>query len=406
MNKNVPKLRFKEFNEVWKREKLGNLFEFKNGVNADKEAYGKGIKFINVLDILNNNYIDYNNIVGLVDIDEKTLDKYAVNYGDVLFQRSSETREEVGTANVYLGDTTVTFGGFVIRGKKIADYNPRFMNSLLKSSSSRKEIVTKAGGSTRYNVGQEILSDVNTSLPTLQEQERIANFFTILDSLIEEQEAKVNDLELYKKGMMQKIFKQKIRFKDENGQDYPAWEEKVLGDLLVYKSERNKEKRINKVLSISNKRGFIEQSEQFEDREVASSDTKNYKIVYKDDFAFNPSRINVGSIARLKNFDVGIISPMYICFTCINSALVSNYFENFIDTFNFKMQIKNRLEGSVRQTLSFNALENIKIKLPCLEEQTKIANFLSNIDNIIEEEQNNLDDLKEMKKGLLQQMFV
>ncbi len=242
MNKNVPKLRFKGFEDEWKEKKLGSLLEFKNGINADKEAYGKGIKFINVLDILNNNFITYENILGYVDIDDHSLEKYSVDYGDIVFQRSSETREEVGTANVYLDSKKATFGGFIIRGKKVGEYNPIFMNSLLKSSSARKEIVSKSGGSTRYNVGQDILSDVNVKLPSLEEQEKIANFLSNVDKIIEGQEGQVKDLELYKKGMMQKIFKQEIRFKDENGQDYPEWEEKKLGNIIEEPKKMNLKK--------------------------------------------------------------------------------------------------------------------------------------------------------------------
>ncbi|MBM6876025.1 restriction endonuclease subunit S, partial [Fusobacterium mortiferum] len=103
----VPKLRFKEFSDEWEEKKLGDILEFKNGVNASKEQYGKGIKFINVLDILNNDFITYDNIIGKVDIDNNTVEKYSVTYGDILFQRSSETREEVGMANVYLSNVSV-----------------------------------------------------------------------------------------------------------------------------------------------------------------------------------------------------------------------------------------------------------------------------------------------------------
>src|SRR5690606_35717309 len=101
----------------WVEKKLGELLEFKNGINASRGQYGKGIKFINVLDILRDEAINYDNIIGSVDIDEAVFQKSSVAFGDILFQRSSETQEEVGTANVYLDKKrTATFGGFVIRG--------------------------------------------------------------------------------------------------------------------------------------------------------------------------------------------------------------------------------------------------------------------------------------------------
>ena len=143
---NFPNLRFPGFQEDWEVKKLGELLEFKNGINALKEQYGKGVKFINVLDILNNDFITYENIVGKVDVDSHIMEKFSVQYGDVLFQRSSETREEVGTANVYLDEQkNATFGGFVIRGRKIGDYEPTFFNNLLKTDSARESITTRSG---------------------------------------------------------------------------------------------------------------------------------------------------------------------------------------------------------------------------------------------------------------------
>ena len=159
-------------------KKLGDLLEFKNRINASKEQYGKGVKFINVLDILNNDFITYESIIGKVDVDSTIIEKFSVQYGDVLFQRSSETREEVGTANIYLDkDKIATFGGFVIRGKKIGNYNPIFFNKLLKTESARESITSKSGGSTRFNIGQDILSSISLYFPSIYEQDRIASFF-------------------------------------------------------------------------------------------------------------------------------------------------------------------------------------------------------------------------------------
>lgn len=126
---NVPTLRFREFTDGWRLMPLKKLLCFQNGINADSDKYGKGVKFISVSDILNNQYITYDCIKGLIDIDEKTMEKFLVEYGDMLFQRSSETFEDIGRANVYLDkEHPATFGGFVIRGKKISEYNPLFLD--------------------------------------------------------------------------------------------------------------------------------------------------------------------------------------------------------------------------------------------------------------------------------------
>jgi type I restriction enzyme S subunit len=193
--------------EDWEVRKLGDFLTFKNGVNASKEQYGQGFKFINVLDIINNNVITFNKIKGSVDISKSIFLKNEVKYGDILFQRSSETREEVGQANVYLDkDKSATFGGFVIRGQSIRKYNPLFMNYVLKSSSVRKEITSRSGGSTRFNIGQESLKKVKISIPSLEEQQKIANFLTLLDQKIEKTNHQLEKAQAYKKGLLQQMF--------------------------------------------------------------------------------------------------------------------------------------------------------------------------------------------------------
>lgn len=205
----VPKLRFKEFRDSgeWEEKRLGELLQFKNGINASKELYGKGVKFINVLDILQNEFINYEKIIGSVDVSDEIANNFSVNYGDILFQRSSETQEEVGTSNVYLDkNRPATFGGFVIRGKKIGEYDPIFLNKLLKTPSMRESISSKSGGSTRFNIGQEILSSTKIFLPFLKEQQKIASCLSSLDELITVQAEKIEALKEHKKGLMQGLF--------------------------------------------------------------------------------------------------------------------------------------------------------------------------------------------------------
>ena len=230
-------MRFPGFLEDWEVKKLGELLEFKNGINASKEQYGKGVKFINVLDILNNDFITYANIVGKVDVDSNIIEKFSVQYGDVLFQRSSETREEVGTANVYLDEQkNATFGGFVIRGRKIGKYEPIFFNNLLKTDSARESITTKSGGSTRFNVGQEVLSSIALYFPPLLEQGKISNFLSHLDKRISTQKKIISHLETSIRSFREKIFSQKLRFKDKLGNNFADWEESKLENICQKQS--------------------------------------------------------------------------------------------------------------------------------------------------------------------------
>ena len=159
------------------------------------------------------------------------------------------------------------------------------------------------------------------------------------------------------------------------------------------------------VLSVSNKQGFINQSEQFEDRIIASEDTSNYKIVHKNDFAYNPARINVGSNARLRTIDMGIVSPMYICFR-VRKEVVSEYLEYFFSTSYFFYEMQKRLEGSVRQCLSFEGICNIPIYIPSSEEQHTISKKISVLLDKIDVESCYHCKLEEQKQYLLRQMFI
>ena len=178
-----------------------------------------------------------------------------------------------------------------------------------------------------------------------------------------------------------------------------------IGNVIEQISKRNKNNAIQNVLSVSNRQGFIKQSDQFENRNVASEDTSNYKIVEKNDFAFNPARINVGSIARLTTFEKGIVSPMYICFRT-QENVAPEYIDFFFESKHFYCEIQKRLEGSVRQCLSFEGLCNIPFSLPSLEMQQRIGKRLFILGQKIKTETDLLELLKKQKQYLLRQMFI
>ena len=253
-------------------------------------------------------------------------------------------------------------------------------------------------GTKQQNYNEELLKSLHICLPnSLNEQNKIANFLLLVDKKIE---------------LLEKKHKNKVIFKNEFFNNYVSklqnneCKKIKLDKFITILNKRNKNNDNISVLSINNKLGFISQEEQFEDRNVASSDTKNYKIVEKGDFAYNPARINVGSISRLTNFDKGIISPMYIVFKTDSTTINPVFFENYIFTNYFKLEILKRLEGSVRLILSADSLKNIEISVPNLNEQQKISEFLELLSKDIYLSEINLKKLKEFKKGLLQKMFV
>ena len=178
-----------------------------------------------------------------------------------------------------------------------------------------------------------------------------------------------------------------------------------LGDFLEQVSERNRDRKITNILSVSNKYGFVRQSEQFSNRTIASEDTSCYKVVTKDDFAYNPARINVGSIARLDTEESGIVSPMYVCFRIkrsLNPIFLSNYFKSS----KFQEQINRRLEGSVRQCLTFESLCEIPIPVPNMAFQNIASDAFVSLQSKLMNERAFLASLEKQKQYLLQKLFI
>ena len=238
-------------------------------------------------------------------------------------------------------------------------------------------------------------------LPPLPEQKRIAEVLSTWDQAIQLTEQLIRQKELRKKWLMQQLLTGKKRLKGFSGES----QFRVLGKFITEVSDRNKNGEIKNVLSVTNSKGFINQAEQFE-REVASADVSNYKIVRKGQFAYNPSRVNVGSLDLLRKFDIGILSPMYVVFETDQKNLIPEYLFYLLKTDWFYGHIPMFVQGSVRDSLSFDGLCGMKFFIPSIEEQTAIAEVLQTAEKEIELRKAKAEKLKEQKKGLMQQLLT
>jgi type I restriction enzyme S subunit len=379
---NVPNLRFKQFEGEWEWKKLGDLLEFKNGINATKEQYGKGIKFINVLDILENDFITYEKITGCVDVDTDTAAKYAVSYGDILFQRSSETREEVGTTSVYLDkEQTATFGGFVIRGKKKGEYEPVFLNKVLKTNAARNSITSKSGGSTRYNVGQEILSSISLYFPKLREQEKIAFFLSLIDERISTQNKIIEALKSSKRSLRNHLFEQVINQDSERFQLKEVLDYEQPTKYLVSNTSYSSNSSLTPVLT-ANKAFILGYTD--EDFGIYAKG----KCIIFDDFTMDVKYVDFPF--KVKSSAIKILTQK----PDINLKFIFEYF------------IFLNLQAGGHKRHYISEIEPMTITIPKKDLQNKIADFLSTIDQKIELELAILELFTKQKQYLLQQMFI
>ena len=415
--KNLPELRFPGFEGEWEEKKLGEFCEFNNGINAKKEQYGMGRKFINVLDILNNNFITYESIIGKVSVPENVEKNNKVEFGDLVFLRSSETREDVGLCNVYLDKNYALYGGFIIRGKKVSDYNPIFLKEALNIPKKRYEIGSAAGGSTRFNVSQDILRKINVKFPSIKEQQKIGDLFSKLDRQIELEEQKLELLKQQKKGYMQKIFSQELRFKDENGNDYPDWENVMLQKVLKDKTEGIKRGPFGGALK---KDIFVESGYAVYEQRNAIYDISNFRYYIDENkynemlsFSVQPNDIIMscsGTIGRLslipQNFTKGIINQALIRFRT-NHKIRSEFFLIFMRSNQMQRKILEANPGSaITNLVPVKELKLIPFPLPVKFEQDKISQFILIINRRIEQSEKKIESLKNRKQGFLQKLFI
>ena len=260
------------------------------------------------------------------------------------------------------------------------------------------------------NLNLEQMGNFSFKLPSLPEQKKIAAFLTSVDERIAQLTKKKALLEQYKKGVMQKIFSQEIRFKDDNGKEFEEWKGIKLGEVANRITKKNKENNLN-VLTISAQYGLINQEDFFK-KSVSAKDLTGYYLLEKDDFAYNKSYSTgypMGAIKRLKKYEKGVVSTLYICFKFqqqkVNFEFIEQYFESGLHNREIEQIAQEGARNHGLLNIGLSDFFNTQIQLPCIEEQTKIANFLSAIDKKIEGVAEVLEATRRWKKGLLQQMF-
>lgn len=212
----------------WQVFHLGDLLDFSNGINADKSAYGSGVPFANVLEVITNESLSEVDIPGRVDVAGKVLSRYQVRRGDVLFNRTSETQDEVGLTSVYLDDKPVVFGGFVFRGRPIAEaMDINYSKYALRADYVRTQIMARGQGGIRANIGQRDLKSVTLALPPLREQRDMAEALDDASRQVKLIERSIINQQAIKQGMMQQLLTGNTRLP---GFTEP-WKAGALGDI-------------------------------------------------------------------------------------------------------------------------------------------------------------------------------
>ena len=406
VKKKVPELRFAGFADDWEDRKLSSIAERVTRKNKNNEST------LPLTISAQDGLVDQNDYFNKQVASRDVTGYFLVKNGEFAYNKSYSNGYPWGAIKRLDKYEMGVLSTLYIVFKPTA-INSQFLVSYYETTRWCREVSKNAAEGARnhglLNISPNDFFNTLLTIPkSAEEQQQIGSFFKQLDETIALHQRKLDLLKEQKKGYLQKMF-------PKNGAKVPElrfagfaedWEERKLRDLLNKNSEKNKNLSVINVESVSNKTGFTKQTDQFEDYSVASADLSNYYVIREKQFAYNPSRINVGSIAYKDLGDeISVVSPLYVSFST-KKVLNDGFLWNWFKTASFDAQRQRLSEGGVRDTLSFNQLSEMNTMFPTYPEQEKIGSFFQQLDETIALHQRKLDLLKEQKKGFLQKMFV
>ncbi len=401
----------------WEKNSLDSLFEFKNGLNTEKEQYGNGYKFVNVMDVFRNDILTESKIIGRVQVTDKQLEGYQLKYGDVLFNRTSETFDEIAIAAIYLDNAIATFGGFVIRARpKGNQIDPAYSVFLFQSKSYRSQVVKLGQGAIRANIGQKDLAGVCILVPPLAEQKKIAQILSTWDKAISVTEKLLTNSQQQKKALMQQLLTGKKRLLDENGVRFSGeWEYTIFGNLGdTYTGLTGKTKEdfgagkpyIPYINIFKNSRIDIQNLEYVQVNDDERQSVVKYGDIFFTTSSETPEEVGMSSVL-LEEVSEVFLNSFCFGFRLNNfETLIPKYARYLFRSEHVRRQISTLGQGVTRYNLSKRQLIKLELKLPCVEEQQKIAAVLSAADAEISTLEKKLTCLRDEKKALMQQLLT
>ena len=408
-----PKLRFKADDgsdfSGWEEKTLGELCApLTYGMNAAATKFDGENRYIRITDIDDETHALLPN--DIVSPSGELDDKYLVKKGDILLAR---TGASTGKSFLYHPkDGKLFYAGFLIKAHVLPSSDDYFIYSQTLTDRYWKWVKTASMRSGQPGINANEYASYSFAVPSLPEQRKIADFLSAVDAVIAAQQAEVDAWEQRKKGVMQKLFSQEVRFKADDGSEFPAWESATVGELFTFVTEKNKDGHINNVITNSAERGLVPQREYFDKDIAVDGNTKGYTVIRKGDFVYNPRKSTsapFGPFNIYERNEVGIVSPLYTCLTPYDDEMVpylawyfkTNRWHPYIVTHGAQSGARHDRVG-----MTVALMEGIPVLLPSLPEQRKIADCLASMDEVIQKSKGELAKWRELKKGLLQQMFV
>ena len=350
------------------------------------------------MDILNNTVITNDCIRVSVDVSEEGLHNFCVENGDMLFQRSSETLEDVGRANVYMDDKPAVFGGFVIRGKKKAEYNPLFFRYLLASPFARRKIIPMGAGAQHFNIGQEGLNRVKLHFASLDEQKKIATFLSLLDERIATQNKIIEDLKKLKSAISKLLFAQKPN--GWNRLDTLFSKGKAGGTpTSTNKEYYNGEIPFLSINDITKQGKYVRCTEKY----MSQSGLENSSAWVVPKYSLIMSMYASVGLVTINEMPLATSQAMFAM--QLKDKNLLDYLYYYLSYFKYR-HIHKYLETGTQSNINADIVRGIMIPTYGYSHNIEIASTLQGVDAKIDNELSVLEQLHRQKNYFLSQMFI
>jgi type I restriction enzyme, S subunit len=394
--------------EEWEVKPLGQLFAFRNGVNADKSAYCSGIPFVNVLETIKHSHLKCEQITGRVTLPEVTKAAYAVRHGDVLFNRTSETDTELALASTFLGAEDVVFGGFVIRGRPLSNaLDPAYCGYALRSNTLRRQIIPLGQGAVRANIGQENLSRVLAPVPSADEQCAIAKALGDMDALLAGLDrliAKERDL---KQAAMQQLLTGQTHLPGFQGE----WETATIADVVttpVSDGPHLTPKFLLTGVPFLSVNNLVNNRLDFESpRFISMEDHVEFSKKCKPrrgDILFGKAA-SVGMVGLVEtDIEFNIWSPLALI--RVSGKMSERFAFYALQGASIAQQIKLLTNASSQGNIGMSDIGLLRIPKPKLGEQEAIATLLSDMDAELTALEARRDKTCALKQGMMQELLT
>ncbi|GMR71251.1 restriction endonuclease subunit S [Aerococcus viridans] len=409
----APNIRFKGFTDDWEQRELENLvtrvksYSLSRSVETNSDTNTKYIHYGDIHTHVADKIEKGTKLPNIIPGDYETLNK-----GDLVLADASEDYQGIATPAIVMTQTDYSLvAGLHTIALRPIKIDSLYLYYLIKSSTFRKYGYKVGTGMKVFGISVNRLLEFKAFMPITEEQSKIAELLLLMDKSITLHQRKLDQLNQLKEALLHQMFPgkgetvPKLRFAGFEGD----WEERKLGNLLHERNQKSVQTEEYPLVSFTVENGVTEKTERYNRNQLVSgdSDAKVYKVTKLNDIVYNPANLKFGAIDRNK-YGKAVFSPIYVTFEVIEDYIFAEFIEFIVTSQTFIGRALKYQQGTVyeRQSVGVDDFLNLTIRIPNLDEQKLIGLFLNDLNKELLLQKDKLDQLKNMKQVLLQNMFI